>query len=224
MPAFFPVAILGAVIVVAMVRFPGRWSAHCRRAGIFLSILPAFVALGGVVLSAIVRVDLLPLAMVGLVVGIIWSACTLVVSRRTPAAAGTLSFAVTLSGASLAVWFVANLVVVPWQAPLSVTNDEIEVAHRIPPGEVIYTTRTFPGKGERFYNFQFHLAKELRAADNFELLKKAAPCYVVIVPLERSFLEIDGWTAEEIGRMGGRNDQPEIHLVRLIPPSDRKKE
>jgi 4-amino-4-deoxy-L-arabinose transferase-like glycosyltransferase len=224
MPAAFSAAVLAAIVVTAMKRAPGRWANRGRLIALALATLPALFTIAGVALATLVHVECLPCAVAGLAVGLVWSSLAVVVTRRTPHAAGVISFAVTLSTLPLAVWFVINLVVIPWRAPYATSTDAIVVAERLPPGEVIYTTRTFPGKGERFYNLQFHLAPELRAANDLNSLKNAAPCIAVVAPQERMALQAEGWNVEEIGRMGGRDGQPMVYVIRLAPAQMARRE
>jgi hypothetical protein len=90
------------------------------------------------------------------------------------------------------------------------------VEGKLSPGEPVYTTRTFPGKGEGYYNLQFHLAPDVRAAD-LSVLTRVAPCAAVVTPAERGQLERAGWRVNELGRLAARGGPPEVHLIRLSP-------
>lgn len=217
MPAAFPTAILAAVVIIAMTRAPGRWCDRGKSTASNLALIPALMAVGGVLLAAIVQPDQLVFAVAGLVVGVVWSGFARIASRSTPRSSSAIALAANMCALPLAAWFIINLVVVPWRAPLSTTTDALTVAEHLPPDEVVFTTRTFPYKGERYYNMQFHLAKEVRAADNLDSLKSAAPCIAVVIPEERALLEGQGVFVDEIGRMGGRDGQPQVHVIRLMP-------
>jgi hypothetical protein len=125
--------------------------------------------------------------------------------------------AASLAGLLLAGWAGFNAVVVPWRAPLAPTRVALRaVEGKIPPGEPVYTTRTFPVTAEGYYNLQFHLARDVRAAD-VERLKQLAPCLAVVTPAEREQLERDGWVVEELARLAARGGPAEVHVVRLRP-------
>jgi hypothetical protein len=123
--------------------------------------------------------------------------------------------ATTMAGTMLAGWVAFNMVVVPWRAPLAPTRVALhEMAGKLPPDEPVYTTRTFPVTGEGYYNLQFHLARDLRAAD-VEKLKQLAPCLAVVTPAEINQLHEDGWAIDEIGRLAARGGPPEVWVIRL---------
>ena len=123
--------------------------------------------------------------------------------------------AATVAGTMLAGWGVFNAFVVPWRAPLAPTRVALEeVNGKLPPGEPLYTTRTYPVTGEGYYNLQFHLAHDIRAAD-LEQLKQAAPCLAVATPAERDQLGQDGLSIEVVGRLASRGGPPELLVIRL---------
>jgi 4-amino-4-deoxy-L-arabinose transferase-like glycosyltransferase len=123
--------------------------------------------------------------------------------------------ATTMAGTMLAGWMTFNVVVVPWRAPLAATRVALhEMAGKLPPDEPVYTTRTFPVTGEGYYNLQFHLARDVRAAD-VETLKRLAPCLAVVTPAETDQLQQDGWAIDEIGRLAARGGPPEVWVIRL---------
>jgi len=127
----------------------------------------------------------------------------------------SVAVAVTMAGTMLAGWAAFNTVVVPWRAPLAATRVALrEVEGKLPPGEPVYTTRTFPATAEGYYNLQFHLARDVRAAD-VEWLKQLAPCLAVVTPAEAERLRHDGWLVEEIGRLAARGGPPEVRVVRV---------
>jgi len=71
-----------------------------------------------------------------------------------------------MAATMLAGWAAFNLVVVPWRAPTAATRVALQfVEGKLPVGEPVYTTRTFPVTAEGYYNLQFHLAGDVRAAD-----------------------------------------------------------
>jgi 4-amino-4-deoxy-L-arabinose transferase-like glycosyltransferase len=128
---------------------------------------------------------------------------------------------VVVAGSLAAVMFVGwagfNALVVPWRAPLASTRVALQgMEGKLPAGEPVYTTRTFPVTAEGYYNLQFHLAPDVRAAD-VGRLKHLAPCLAVVTPTEREQLETDGWVVEEIGRLAARGGPPEVHVIRLRP-------
>jgi 4-amino-4-deoxy-L-arabinose transferase-like glycosyltransferase len=126
-------------------------------------------------------------------------------------------FAASLAGVLLAGWAGFNVVVVPWLAPRAPTRVALrEVEGKIPPNEPVYTTRTFPVTAEGYYNLQFHLAKDIRAAD-VGRLKRLAPCLAVVTPEERAELEREGFVVEEVGRLTARGGPAEVHVVRVSP-------
>ena len=108
-------------------------------------------------LALIVHAPGLPAAVAALIAGIVWSWATRRITRNTPRESGAIALAVTITGVILAVWFAVNTVVVPWRAPFVISQDAVAVSERLPPGEVVYTTRTFPVTAEGYYNLQFHL-------------------------------------------------------------------
>ena len=67
---------------------------------------------------------------------------------------------------------------------------------------------------EGYYNLQFHLARDVRAAD-VDRLKQLAPCVAVVTPAERELLERDGFAIEEIGRLAAKGGPPEVHVIRV---------
>jgi 4-amino-4-deoxy-L-arabinose transferase-like glycosyltransferase len=131
--------------------------------------------------------------------------------RRPIVVAGSLA-AVLLAG-----WAGFNALVVPWRAPLAPTRVALEtVEGKLPADAPVYTTRTFPVTAEGYYNLQFHLARDVRAAD-VGRLKQLAPCLAVVTPAERAELECDGWLVGELGRLAARGGPPEVHLIWLSP-------
>jgi 4-amino-4-deoxy-L-arabinose transferase-like glycosyltransferase len=123
--------------------------------------------------------------------------------------------AVTMAGTMLAGWAAFNAVVVPWRAPMAPTRMALqEVAGKLPPDEPVFTTRTFPVTAEGYYNLQFHLARDVRAA-NIERLKEVAPCVAVVTPAECNQLRREGWAVEEIGRLAAHGGPPEVWVVRV---------
>jgi 4-amino-4-deoxy-L-arabinose transferase-like glycosyltransferase len=123
--------------------------------------------------------------------------------------------AMTVAGTMLAGWAAFNAILVPWRAPLASTRVALhEVVGKLPHDEPVYTTRTFPVTGEGYYNLQFHLARDVRAAD-VEKLKRVAPCLAVVTPTEAEQLRNDGCVVEEIGRLAARGGPPEVWVVRL---------
>jgi 4-amino-4-deoxy-L-arabinose transferase-like glycosyltransferase len=222
MPAFFAAAVLAAVVVMAIARRPGPWGPRGHRSGLMLSWAPLVVTALGVILAAVEYPVGLPAALAGLVVGFVWAFLSARVTRATPPEAGPITLAVTIINIPLVVWFVANLVVVPWRAPMMTTHHAKELSAKVPQDETIYTTRTFPGKGEGFYNIHFHLARNYRAAKDLDVLRQAAPCIAVITPFEREELEATGMEIEEIGRAGSTTNRAmEVHVVRLKRRPDK---
>lgn len=142
-----------------------------------------------------------------------------VVTRMT--GARPIRVAITMAATMLAGWAVFNAVIVPWRAPLAPTRVALrEVEGKLPPGEPVYTTRTFPVTAEGYYNLQFHLARDVRAAD-VERLKRVAPCLAVVTPAEAEQLRQGGWSVEEIGRLAARGGPPEVWVIRLGRPGPR---
>ena len=127
----------------------------------------------------------MPIAFAVLAIGAAWTGLAVRTTLRTRDADGALVLAANLTSWMLAAWFVVNSVVVPWLAPHSVESEARDLAQRLPLGEPVYTTRTFPGKGEGYYNLQFHLARDVRAAD-LDSLKRVAPCQAVVTAEERA--------------------------------------
>lgn len=181
-----------------------------------LAFAPMALAVAGFLLTISVRPFEIPWAMLVLLVGTLWSWMSVRFTRNTPSEFGAVSVAMTVIAIPLAAWFLFNSIVVPWKAPTNSARSAEELSHKLPPSEVVYTTRTFPTKGDRYFNLQFHLAKNLRATNDLEALKLAAPCLAVITVEERAELESEGWIIMEVGRMGGTpGAPPEVHVVRL---------
>ena len=131
--------------------------------------------------------------------------------------------ALALAGTMLAGWAAFNAVVVPWRAPQAPTRMALEaVDGKLPPGEPVYTTRTYPVTAEGYYNLQFHLARDVRAAD-VERLKQLAPCLAVVTPAERDQLERDGWVAEGVGSLAAHGGPPEAWVIRLKASRERER-
>jgi 4-amino-4-deoxy-L-arabinose transferase-like glycosyltransferase len=142
-----------------------------------------------------------------------------VLAATTVAALGRTRIAVALSAMMLAGWGLYNVAVVPWQAERSPTRVALRaVEDKLPPDEPVYTTRTFPGKDGVYFNLQFHLAADVRAAADLPALRRAAPCLAVVTPVERKELEGSGCVVEEVGRLNAPGGPPEVHVVRLGPP------
>lgn len=136
-----------------------------------------------------------------------------VVAVRT----GRQRVAVGLAGTMLVGWALFNAVVVPWRAPLAPTRRALaDVCEPLPLTAPVYTTRTFPVTAEGYYNLQFHLARDVRAAD-LERLKQVAPCLAVVTPAERAELEAGGWIVDKVARLTARGGPPEVQVVRLRP-------
>jgi 4-amino-4-deoxy-L-arabinose transferase-like glycosyltransferase len=215
MPAFFAACVLSAMVVGATCRVP-RARILQHRVGLALAFVPAIVGLLGVGLTAWDNPSNLVVAILALAVGIVWTALAMRLTTQTETTEGTLTLAVNLAGATLAVWFAINAVVVPWSAPRSTLSGAVEISSRLPPDEPLYTTRTFPGKGEGNYNAQFHLARDVRSAD-VEMLKQLAPCHAVVTPDEQAQLVEEGWSVNELGRVfsGPR----EVRVIRVTKVS-----
>lgn len=215
--AFFLMAILASLIVA---RFGAMWGTALRKIALVLSLVPMALTIIAFLLTVSERLTAVPWAMLVLLIGTIWSLALLRISRNTPVEFGALSFALSIVAMPLAAWFVFNSVVVPWKAPTNSARGAEALSRRLPPGEIVYTTRVFPTKGDRYFNLQFHLAKSIRAADDLDQLKKGAPCVAVVTPEERAELESANWIVEEVGRFGGNpGAPPEVHVIRLHPPS-----
>jgi 4-amino-4-deoxy-L-arabinose transferase-like glycosyltransferase len=207
MPAFFPVCVLAAM---AATRLSMKWP---HRTAVFLAPAPAVLGVLGVAFSFAVRAASLPVALAALAVTTAWSVWSVRATQRASSEDSSLALAANLSGGVLAAWFVMNAVVVPWQAERSPLVQAETIARRLPPGEPLFTTRTFPGKGEGFYNAQFHLGRDVRAAD-LDTLRRAAPCTAVVTPQEQAQLVEEGWTVEEVGRLT-RCGPGELRVIRL---------
>ncbi len=220
MAIFFPMAILASMIVThprAATYFRGS---ILRSAALVLCSTPMALAIAGLVLTTSVRPIEAPSALLVLLTGTAWSWMTYRLTRQTVAEFGMLSFALSIVSILLSAWFVFNSIVIPWKAPTNSARGAVEVARRIPAESVVYTTRTFPTKGDRYFNLQFHLAQNIHAANDLEVLKRVAPCLAVVTPEERAELEEAGWKVEEVGRMGGGQGAPtEVHVIRISPPS-----
>jgi 4-amino-4-deoxy-L-arabinose transferase-like glycosyltransferase len=149
-------------------------------------------------------------------------AAVVVTSLARTSGRRSVAVAVTMTGTMLAGWAAFNLVVVPWRAPTAATRVALgEVAGKLPPGQPVYTTRTFPVTAEGYYNLQFHLAPDVRAAD-VERLKILAPCLVVVTPAEAELLRQDGCVVEEIVRLAARGGPPEVWVASI--PAGRERE
>jgi 4-amino-4-deoxy-L-arabinose transferase-like glycosyltransferase len=123
--------------------------------------------------------------------------------------------AVAMAATMLAGWAMVNAIVVPWRAPSAATRVALrDIGGKLPPGEPVYTTRTFPVTAEGYYNLQFHLARDVRAAD-VERLKQLAPCLAVVTPAEADQVRRDGWTVEVIGRLAAHGGPPAVWVVRV---------
>ena len=221
MPVFFCAAILAATIVSRLARGAGRSSNVGHRLALLFSFLP--FAAGGVALvlaACTFSEGIRAAAAVFLTTGI-WFWVAVRMTLRTPGSERHWSLAVNLCGAMLATWLAVNAVIVPWRAPHSPTRVALEaVAGKLSPEEVVYTTRTFPGTGEGYYNLQFHLARNVRAAD-VESLKRIAPCVAVVTPAERAQLESEGWSVEEVAKLTPPGGPSEVHVIRLGRASRR---
>jgi hypothetical protein len=219
MPAFFAAAVLAAIVVMANARRPGAWGPRGHRTGLVLSWAPLVITALGVIFAAVEYQTGLPAAVAGVAFGFAWSWLSARITRATPPEAGPITLAVTIINIPLVVWFVANLVVVPWAAPKMTTQRAVELSAKLPKDEAIYTTRTFPGHGEGFYNIHFHLARNYRPVHDLDTLRRAAPCIAVVLPHERHELEASGMEVEEIGRAGSTvNRAMEVHVIRLKNP------
>jgi 4-amino-4-deoxy-L-arabinose transferase-like glycosyltransferase len=215
MPAFFPAAILAATIVSAFTTGVSRWGYLWNRLGLLIGLIPAVAGAMGLALAAWSFPTRLPMAIVVFAIGGVWSALCTRANLHMPSEHGVFSLAAGQASALLAVSFVVNALIVPWQAPLSATHVAIQaVEGKLAPGETLYTTRTFPGKGEGLYNLQFHLAERVQAAD-VESLKRAAPCVAVVTPDEHVELEQAGLIVEEVARMELKGPQPEVIVIRI---------
>ncbi|HKB05273.1 MAG TPA: glycosyltransferase family 39 protein [Gemmataceae bacterium] len=220
MPVFFPAAVLAATTVAAFARGPTRSASRLKSLGLLLALIPAVAGAMGVTLAAWAYPDGLPVAVLCLAVGGLWSMAAVRTTLQTLPEDAVLTSALTLIWAVLSVWFVVNAVVVPWRAPHSTTLIALrQVEGKLIPGEPLFTTRTFPGKGEGYYNLQFHLAADVRSAD-VSLLMLAAPCAAVVTPGEREQLERSGFRVDELGRFAVRGGPPEVLLIRLSRPGD----
>jgi len=219
MPAFFPAAVLGAIVVNGMTRAitaPAR-----SRVSTLLAFAPLIAGTAGLSLALVVCPVELPTATAALVVCVAWTCVAVRITRRTDDADRPISLAVNVAGLMLAGWFVANVVVFPWRAPTAPTRVALAtVPGRLSDDEIVYTTRTFPWHSEGYYNLQFHLARDVRGTD-VAGLKRLAPCAVVVTPAERAGLEAEGWVVEEIGRLAARGGPPEVHLIRLRSQGER---
>jgi 4-amino-4-deoxy-L-arabinose transferase-like glycosyltransferase len=146
-------------------------------------------------------------------------AAVVVTGMSLRAGRGPVLVAMTMAGTMLAGWATFNLFVVSWLAPRAATRVALEgVREKLPADEPVYTTRTFPVTAEGYYNLQFHLARDIRAAD-VERLKRLAPCLAVVTPDEREMLERDGFVVEVIGRLAAKGGPPEVWVIRLRPVS-----
>jgi 4-amino-4-deoxy-L-arabinose transferase-like glycosyltransferase len=216
MPVFFPAAVLAAVVLTDLSHAAGRRARSLHCVGLLLSLVPAVVGAVGVLLAARVNPDGRPIAVAGLVVGVLWSGQSLWMSTRTTPAVGALSAGITLAGTVLAVWFMFNLIVVPWRAPLAPTRIALRsVEGKLADAEPTYTTRTFTSQEGAYFNLQFHLARDVRALPDLMALRDFAPCVVVLTPTEREHLESAGWRVEEVGRLMAPTGPPEVHVVRV---------
>jgi 4-amino-4-deoxy-L-arabinose transferase-like glycosyltransferase len=215
MPVFFASACLAAIIVTRLSSYIGRPSHVCRRFALVLSLVPVVAGAFSLVVAASTYREGLPVAAAVSAITGVWSWIAVRMTLRSSGPDSHRSLAINVCGATLAAWFAVNSVAVPWRAPHSPTKVALEaVADKLPPGEMVYTTRTFPGTGEGYYNLQFHLAREVRAAD-VEKLKKAAHCVAVVTPAERAELEQAGLSVEEVGRLAAAGGPPEVLVIRL---------
>jgi 4-amino-4-deoxy-L-arabinose transferase-like glycosyltransferase len=219
MAAFFAMAILASVVVTALTIRPGRMVRWAHSLALTTCLVPMALAAIGFVITMSFRPLAFPWAALELLTGTAWSWLALRITRKTPPEFGALSLAATIVGVPLAAWFIFNSAVIPWKAPTNSARGAEELSSKLPAGAVVYTTRTFPTKGDRYFNLQFHLAKNIRAADGLDVLKKAIPCLAVVTPEERKELDSAGWMVEEIGRIGGTpGAPPEVHVIRLGDP------
>ena len=215
MPAFFPAAVLAAAVVSSFVSNGGRRAHTWNRLGLLLSLVPAVVGALCIALTASAYPKGTPVAIAVLGVTAAWSWVVARVTLRAANQEYAWTLAATTAGATLAVWFAVNAIVVPWRAPNSPTRVALAVAEgKFSAGETVYTTRTFPDTGEGYYNLQFHLASRMRAADLDEL-KVAAPCLAVVTPDERAKLESEGWPVEELAKLSASGGPPEVLVIRL---------
>ena len=217
MAAFIPAEILAAYVVFGMASVPGRFVKRSLRSAIVLSWLPGILGVIGVGLSAVVYQEGLPIAIATMFVCIAWTWYSLRTTRETEASSGVFAFAGTAACAALAVWFVVNAVVIPWRVPYSPSHDAFVLSKKLEPNSPVFSTLTFPVKGEGYYNLQFHLSPDIRAVAELETLKGLAPCQALVSPLERQALESSGWKVEEIGKLGGnKTGLAEVHVIRLV--------
>jgi 4-amino-4-deoxy-L-arabinose transferase-like glycosyltransferase len=221
MPAFFPAAVLAAAVVSGYVGDPSRRARAWKRTGLVLSFLPAVAGVLSLALAVSAYPDGVPAAIAVLGVTTAWSLVATRVTRRTADRDHAWTLAATATAAALATWFAVNAIVVPWRAPNSPTRVALAaVEGKLPAEEVVYTTRSFPDTGERYYNLQFHLAPRMRAAD-VETLKLTAPCLAVVTPDERAELESEGWSVEEVARLAASGGPPEVHVIRIRIKGER---
>lgn len=220
MAAFIPAEILAAYVVAGMALVPGRFMDRALPSARFLSCLPGFLGVAGAVLAAVVFPQGLPIALATMLICLAWTWISLKLTRNTEPTQGVFAFASTAACSALAVWFVINAVVIPWRVEYSPSYDAKVLSAKLAPGEPIYTTLTFPVKGEGYYNLQFHLGTDIRSAAELDDLKQVAPCQAVVSPLEQIALESSGWEVEEIGKMGGgKHGLAEVRVIRLIGPA-----
>jgi 4-amino-4-deoxy-L-arabinose transferase-like glycosyltransferase len=220
MPVFFSAAVLAAV-VASRLAAGGPSSRACRRFALLVCLVPVFAGTMCLTLAASAYLKGLPTAAAVLAITGAWSWIAVRMTLRTTGSHSHWSLAMNLCGSSLATWFAINAVIVPWRAPHSPTRVALEaVAGKLSPDGVVYTTRTFPSTGEGYYNLQFHLARDVRAAD-VEMLERVAPCVAVVTPAERAQLESEGWFVDELAKLTAPGGPPEVHVIRLGRASRR---
>ena len=219
MPVFFPAAVLAAVVVAGITRNSHASGRITSRLGFLLSWLPIAAGAGTLVLAANVYPDGLPTATAVLSVTALWSWAAVRVTQRTigrgqplvavhePMRSGPRGVVRgergnrSVAGAALrrCVWRSID------RGPMSAD-------------EIVYTTRTFPGTGEGYYNLQFHLARNIRAAD-VERLKRLAPvrrgCDTGRTGRAGNRGLARGGSREVIAKGG----PPEVHVIRIQPAS-----
>lgn len=84
-------------------------------------------------------------------------------------------------------------------------------------GLPLYTTRTFPGRGDDYYNVQFYLAPRLRGLHAWSELP--GPAIVLMTPAEVGACQISGRRCRVLGApVPVKGGKPNLVMVRVEPP------
>lgn len=216
MAAFFPAALLAAQLIVQWPALSARWQ---RSLWVIRSIL--------------VRV---PLLLVGVVAVLVypyhlvspWSGgfaglvCLLVgwwllaIHRRSFTTYEPLNLAFVLALLCLLTWFLANSLIFPQFANRSAARHaQKQLVGMWSDTETIYTTRTFGGSTENYFNLQFHMSKRLRGVHDVAQFKELAPCKAIVTPEQHTQLNELGLVVEHLATIEGHGGPPTVHVVQI---------